>query len=170
MMGNLYCSLSGTRVIQIKTIPQPPQGMQDLTGPVSLPTALGAKYNTTSYDDRGWCLFEQGAATIAASVGKRDEKLADISTGEAVYHDTRRAPPSLAELERQVNKAKFSGKGDKEQVMQLLKTFKTVLHAHQSTHKKAAAATTAVRVLAQADVELGPSLTLARHQSHSGTL
>ena len=54
--------------------------------------------------------------------------------------------------------------------MQLLKKFKTVLHVHQSTRKKAPAAATAARVLAQADVELGPSLVLARHQSHSGTL
>ena len=80
------------------------------------PHASSLASDSSLHTDCTQCLFEQGAATIAASVGKRDEKLADISTGEAVYHDTRRAPPSLSELERQVGKAKFSGKGDKEQV------------------------------------------------------
>ena len=121
VMGNLYGSLWLTTVIQIKSVYE------------------GAGFNSRAYGDRGWCCFEEGAAKLAAhhrrkaaksGAADRNPKLIELSDdGEMArvvdVASTRR--PRLDELEGTINAAHFTGKGDKEVVVKMLKDYNALL-------------------------------------------
>ena len=110
--------------------------------------------NQYAYDSRGWCTFEQGAASIAAYWASRggrvdnaecpargadgkmslvNVKLVDISSGEdGAAMAPRVVVPSCAPnpeaLKEKINGAHFTGKGDKADVLRMLNEFNTNLH------------------------------------------
>ena len=124
VMGNLYGSLWLTTVIQIKSTYDGAQ-------------ADGSPFNTLAYNDRGWCCFEEGAAKLAAyhrrkakgdAKSRRTPKLIDVSSvGEPQVVDVSMQHPSIDELENAIQAATFTGSGDKEVVVTMLKEYNSLL-------------------------------------------
>lgn len=131
VMGSLYASLTGTTVLQQRSIPSKPPSILADDDPML--------WNSRPYEERGWCIFEGGVAAVAeAHVSRvmqlerlRRPKLKDISfNGPAVV--SQRAHSSgccassvdprdlLIETQTRVNEAHFTGKGDKEDVKKML--------------------------------------------------
>ena len=93
-------------------------------------------YNETSYDDSGWCNFEQGAALISAGLdlpSKKDDKLAppkliDISNGRVEVVELSK-PPTARELERRIRRARFVGKADRIAVIKQMREMRSTLES-----------------------------------------
>ena len=126
MMGKLYGSMWRTTVVQHKLVPH-----------VQCPN-----YNGRKYPMRGWCVFEDGVACLAAGhrseanrgaalgwgpwAGREQPKLIEISGFYPHVVDVPKAP-KLKELEGRLAKATFTGAGDRDVVMGMLKEFNTLL-------------------------------------------
>ena len=115
------CQVEGSALVRLRTHAQAlaavdkckaatPRTLLGLAAP-KRELAVKPLYNETPYKDSGWCNFEQGAAMIAAGLGRT--KLADISGGTMLVFRVNR-PPTAAELERRIRRAVFTGKGDRE--------------------------------------------------------
>ena len=145
-MGNFYASVTGTSVIQQRSIDLPPGAITGF-GP--------GEYNPTPYEGdggRGWCIFEQGTAMTvlahltAAERQAREEgkalperfrraqasraKVYDIG-GEAPVARECSLPPKevLDEARRAIAKARFTGKADKVMVPQMLAEFEWIVRS-----------------------------------------
>lgn len=119
-MGNLYGSLWHTVVLQLLQLPEAPPG-------------CGVDYNTRPYSSRGWCNFEAGAARIAAhnragGMGDVLPKLIDISGETPEPYDVHSNPkPTVEEIDHNIERSHFTGRGDKEVVKEMLKDFNGAL-------------------------------------------
>lgn len=141
VMGNFYASVTGTSVIQQRSINLPP-GATTGFGP--------GEYNPTPYEGeggRGWCIFEQGVAmTVLAHLTKARQQ-ADARGSELperfqraeasrakVYDISGAAAPVARECERRpldvldeacaaIAKARFTGKADGDMVPHILAEF-----------------------------------------------
>ena len=125
-MGNLYGSMWRTTVLQHRLIPYTPADPD---------TAEIMWYSERGYFERGWTTFEDGAAKLAAGhrtaedkmlLGEKQPKLIDISGAVPARIDVSKAP-TLRSLETALSRATFTGKGDEEVVMKLLRDFNTLL-------------------------------------------
>ena len=140
VMGNFYASVTGTSVIQQRSIDLPP-GATTGFGP--------GEYNPTPYEGeggRGWCIFEQGTAmTVLAHLTAAERQAGE--EGKALPERFRRAqasrakvydiggeapvarecslPPKkvLKEACRAIENARFTGKADQVMVPQMLAEF-----------------------------------------------
>lgn len=123
-MGDFYGSMYCTKVIQIKTIPTAPAGVE---------------YNTRPYDQRGWCCFEQAASEFAAYYGGKPNKLIELRWDSHASEQPISMvlpviqTPSLASAKKKIEAASFTGKGDLDVVMKMLKEFNAVLSAASTT-------------------------------------
>ena len=122
-MGKLYGSLWLTTVIQVKDVVF---GVQ----------ANGSPYNTRAYEDRGWCIFEEGAASLAAHhrlrslaapASRKHTKLIDLSHGKTQKVDVASNVPDVHKLQKRIEAAHFTGKADRTEVIQMLKKYGTLL-------------------------------------------
>ena len=121
VMGNLYGSKWRTTVLQHKLVPHSPMDAPE-------------HYNETPVDQRGWCQFEEAAALLA--VGHRSPydrtiygnppKLIDIS-GYYPYTIEPSEPPPIDHFVQRLENATFTGRGDKDTVVKMLKTFDRLL-------------------------------------------
>merc|ERR1712096_173808 len=96
------------------------------------------EYNRTPYGDRGWCVMEEGAAQLAAfyqGTSESQPKLIDISFDEPEPYAVSEKP-TVADIEARIDRATFTGKGDKEVVMKQIKEFNTLLHASSGQRTK----------------------------------
>ena len=103
-------------------------------------------YNERPYDDRGWCVFEQGVATMAdahVKVAERQAlekgrelperfrlaqaarpKVTDISNGMSVVQVMTESPEELlSTIGVRIDKSKFTGAADKPTVKQMAQEF-----------------------------------------------
>ena len=146
VMGNFYASVTGTSVIQQRSIDLPP-GATTGFGP--------GDYNPTPYEGeggRGWCIFEQGVnmtvlAHLTAAERQAGEegktlperfrraqasraKVYDIG-GEAPVARECSLPPRvvLDEACRAIAKARFTGKADRVMVPQMLAEFEWIVRS-----------------------------------------
>ena len=138
VMGNFYASVTGTSVIQQRSIDLPP-GATTGFGP--------GEYNPTPYEGeggRGWCIFEQGVAmTVLAHLTKARQQAeargcelperfqrAEASRAK-VYDISGAAAPVARECERrpldvldeacaEIAKARFTGTADQDMVLHML--------------------------------------------------
>lgn len=127
LMGNLYGSMWRTTVLQHKLVPY--------LHADAAHSQEEEEYNVRAYDDRGWCTFEQGAARLAAghrlkrdraTLGAKQPKLIEIS-GHYPHVVDVEEPPTLESIETAIQQAKFTGEGDSEKVMGMIKTFNALL-------------------------------------------
>ena len=140
-MGNFYASVTGTSVIQQRSIDLPP-GATTGFGP--------GEYNPTPYEGeggRGWCIFEQGVAmTVLAHLTKARQQAeargcelperfqrAEASRAK-VYDISGAAAPVARKCERRpldvldeacaaIGKARFTGGADQDTVPHMLAEF-----------------------------------------------
>jgi hypothetical protein len=146
-MGACYASIVGTAVLQQRKVELPPGAA----------TGVGA-YNSTPYEGeggRGWCIFEQGVCmTVLAHLTMAERRAAeqsvalperlvraqasrpkviDISIGLRAASDARvceRTPKEvLNEACEAIERARFTGKADKQVVPQMLNEFEWVVRS-----------------------------------------
>ena len=125
VMGSCYASMAGTAVLQHKLVPPCPPGHD------------AAAYNSTPYEQRGWCSFEGGVARlvvahISAVVGSLPEqlqaaevrrpKLIEIGGAEAQPCEVVDTPAAvLQQTAHAIESAKFTnGKTDCQLVQRML--------------------------------------------------
>lgn len=129
LMGNLYGSMWRTTVLQHKLIPPGPYGVDGVE------LAQDPAYNSRAYEDRGWTNFEEGASLLAAGhrsaadkarLGRSHPKLIEIS-GALPNTIAVESSPAVKSLEEKIEKAHFTGSGDKDKVIAMLRDFNTLL-------------------------------------------
>jgi len=115
-MGHFYGS-SKTCVLISKAVP-----------PADLD---GAEYNTRPYDERGWPGLESFAARLSAhsSTGGAAERSRHISDhGRKLVDEPLEEADDLFSMETEIERRHFTGRGDKSDVIDMLKRY-TALHA-----------------------------------------
>ncbi|EOD23090.1 hypothetical protein EMIHUDRAFT_195665 [Emiliania huxleyi CCMP1516] len=153
VMGSLYASITGTAVLQQRQVVVPavqsnrPEDIQRQW------LQRQMDYNERPYENRGWCLFEQGVAmTVAAHLAAAEAQAAragkelplrfrraqefrakvyDIGGPEPVVRSCAARPPLevLEEACGAIGSSRFTGKGDAEKVLQMLAEFEWIVRS-----------------------------------------
>ena len=99
-------------------------------------------YNERPYEERGWCVFEDGvaneailwtqvydeqSATFSHAVAKGYIVNEDGTSSEAVLQDM--SIPEVQVMVQRIEAAHFTGKGDKQTVVELFQEFRVQVHA-----------------------------------------
>ena len=122
VMGDLYASLLGTTVLQLKEIPS-----STLDG-----------YNARPYDERGWCCFEDAVSSeLLVRLNPKLQNLLNETLADRpkVLLLTSAGPPKnvaahrdelhgrVLRVESRIRASHFTGKGDKELVIELYRKY-----------------------------------------------
>lgn len=125
-MGGLYGSLLRTTVIRLTSTPPPPPEYEPLPSDEW-------QWNARPYTDRGWPTFETFAARLAAGhraharVRGREPIVLSIGEDQKVTYTRWEAPPPLEVMLAALERTIFTGKGDQETVIAMLRQYNAQL-------------------------------------------